>query len=214
MASKIKIQLVADEKEDSLIPTPSRKKKTKAKTRRTKGTAGVPQMCIKFHRLVWTDSHCGPIPMTEWEFCADLESRALDNLNDTFTRLFVTVLTVTTARLREGHVDIAVLILPFLVKRAPTMDTEELAYVMSDVHWVDRCWKHLVCAGLPEEFIDLELQVACDLNGELQGSECDDVDWASCNEIFSECEFADECPNGQCICPPGYYTRFSNHEPN
>ena len=94
------------------------------------------------------------------------------------------------------------------------MDTEELAFVMSDVHWVDRCWQHRVCAGLPEEFIDLELQVACDLNGELQGSECDDVDWASCNEIFSECEFADECPNGQCVCPPGYYTRFSNHNPS
>ena len=203
MASKKKLQMVADEKEQSLLPTPPLKKITMIKETRAKGTMGVPQICIKNHRLLWTDSDW-VARMTEWDLCAELESKAWDNLNDTFNWLFVSVLTVTTTRLREAQLDFAVLILPYLFKRAPALDTEELACVMSDVHWVDLCWQHRVCAGLPEEFIDVELQVACDLNGELQGSECDDVDWTSCNEDFSECEFADECPNGQCVCPPGY----------
>ena len=200
MAGKTKVRLICDEKEAISTPTHAGKKQKEP----VKNTPGVAQRCIKFHRLVFTDSRWDD-RMTQGEHCRRLEDNAHRKLNETFKWLYVSVMTVTSERLHQGHQEIAMLIVPYLICRAGAADTADLVVCMAQVQDVDRAWSDRVCVGLSQNFLALELKAACCLHGELEPGEDKGSDWADCNEYFNGCEFADECPHGQCVCPPGYY---------
>ena len=190
--------------------------------KKSKKTPGKQQHCIKNHRMIQIDLAGGK--HTEADECKVLMRACFEDQlkRVVFDNLFASVYRV--AKHIGGPAPlIALSIMPYLLHKGETAggnayaeSTHELQEWIDDIPYFDEEERVLIemykarCEEEPgySNWLKKARFDAYNLHDCVPAWMEYELEWASCDEELSDCEFADECEFGECMCPAGYNTHF------
>ena len=189
--------------------------------KKSKKTPGKQQHCIKNHRMICVDNGG---KHTEADECQVLMRACFEDQQKlgVFDILFASVYRVAK-HIGEPAPLIALSIMPYLMYKGETAGANAYAVEsnrgkewIDDIPWSnaeERVLIEMYMARCEEEpgysnWLEKARYDAYDLHNFVPAWMEYELEWASCEEELSDCEFADECEFGECMCPAGYNTHF------